>query len=167
MVINDAARLRLIRREIGESVMSNLRNLRWDVIEAWLFGDVPEGFCRSLSVKAAIRNSLASRPLLMVGWWRASLERINVGNPERFSMRCLFLNWTLPHGPVVQRMAKTKSSPHIRSPDELLAEGTQDNPYSAPYSFKPGAEVASTSTGSTSGEASSSFSSNSSLRSSS
>ncbi|KAJ8433989.1 hypothetical protein Cgig2_012682 [Carnegiea gigantea] len=35
-VINDAARLRLIRREIGESLMSDLRKLRWDVIKAWL-----------------------------------------------------------------------------------------------------------------------------------
>ena len=36
MVINDAARLRLIRRETGESLMSDLRKLRWDVIEALL-----------------------------------------------------------------------------------------------------------------------------------
>ncbi|KAJ8429572.1 hypothetical protein Cgig2_023778 [Carnegiea gigantea] len=36
MVISDAARLRLIRRETGESHMSDLRKLRWDVIEAWL-----------------------------------------------------------------------------------------------------------------------------------
>ncbi|KAJ8430668.1 hypothetical protein Cgig2_033824 [Carnegiea gigantea] len=36
MVINDAARLRLIRRETGESLMSDLRKLRWAVIEAWL-----------------------------------------------------------------------------------------------------------------------------------
>ncbi|KAJ8448911.1 hypothetical protein Cgig2_030767 [Carnegiea gigantea] len=36
MVINDAVRLRFIRREIGENLMSNLQKLRWDVIEAWL-----------------------------------------------------------------------------------------------------------------------------------
>ncbi|KAJ8420554.1 hypothetical protein Cgig2_014917 [Carnegiea gigantea] len=36
MVINDAVRLRLIRREIGESLMSDLRKLRRYVIEAWL-----------------------------------------------------------------------------------------------------------------------------------
>ncbi|KAJ8426667.1 hypothetical protein Cgig2_030086 [Carnegiea gigantea] len=36
MVINDVARLRLIRREIRESLMSDLLKLRWDVIEAWL-----------------------------------------------------------------------------------------------------------------------------------
>ena len=36
MVINDAVRLRFIRREIGENLMSNLWKLRWDVIEAWL-----------------------------------------------------------------------------------------------------------------------------------
>ncbi|KAJ8428979.1 hypothetical protein Cgig2_009787 [Carnegiea gigantea] len=36
MVINDAARLRFIRSETGESLMSDLRKLRWDVIEAWL-----------------------------------------------------------------------------------------------------------------------------------
>ncbi|KAJ8431067.1 hypothetical protein Cgig2_017063 [Carnegiea gigantea] len=34
MVINDAARLWLIRRETGESLMSDGRKLRWDVIEA-------------------------------------------------------------------------------------------------------------------------------------
>ncbi|KAJ8444098.1 hypothetical protein Cgig2_025099 [Carnegiea gigantea] len=36
MVISDAARLRLIRRETGESLMSDLQKLRWDAIEAWL-----------------------------------------------------------------------------------------------------------------------------------
>ncbi|KAJ8435718.1 hypothetical protein Cgig2_002675 [Carnegiea gigantea] len=36
MVINDAARLQLNRREIGESLMSDLQKLRWDAIEAWL-----------------------------------------------------------------------------------------------------------------------------------
>jgi len=67
----------------------------------------------------------------------------------------------------VRRMAKTKSTPRVRSPDELLAEGTQGNPCLAPSSSKPGAEVVSTSTSSTSGEASSNSSSDSSLRSSS
>ncbi|KAJ8420567.1 hypothetical protein Cgig2_011055 [Carnegiea gigantea] len=36
MVISEAARLRLIRRETGESLMLDLRKRRWDVIEAWL-----------------------------------------------------------------------------------------------------------------------------------
>jgi len=36
MVINDAARLWLIRRETRESLMSDLRELRWDVIQVWL-----------------------------------------------------------------------------------------------------------------------------------
>ena len=35
MVMNDAARLQLIRRETRESLMSDLQKLRWDVIEAW------------------------------------------------------------------------------------------------------------------------------------
>jgi len=60
-------------------------------------------------------------------------------------------------------MAKTKATPRIRSPDDLLAEGTQGNPCSTPSSSKLEAEVASTSTSSTSGETSSS-SSDSSLR---
>ncbi|KAJ8428638.1 hypothetical protein Cgig2_017137 [Carnegiea gigantea] len=47
-------------------------------------------------------------------------------------------------------MAKTKSTPRIRSPDELLAERTQGNPCSAPSSSKLRAEVAFTSTSSTS-----------------
>ena len=38
----------------------------------------------------------------------------------------------------VQRMAKTKSTPCIRSPDELLAEGTHGSPRSAPSSSKSG-----------------------------
>ncbi|KAJ8430910.1 LOW QUALITY PROTEIN: hypothetical protein Cgig2_015392 [Carnegiea gigantea] len=36
MVINNAARLQLTRREIGETLMSDLRKLRWDVIKASL-----------------------------------------------------------------------------------------------------------------------------------
>jgi len=62
-------------------------------------------------------------------------------------------------------MAKTKSTPCIRSPDELLAKGTQDNPCSAPSSST-GAEVPSTSTSSTSGETSFSSSDRSSRHSS-
>ncbi|KAJ8452514.1 hypothetical protein Cgig2_000103 [Carnegiea gigantea] len=36
MVINDTAKLRLIRRETNEGLMLDLCKLRWDVIEAWL-----------------------------------------------------------------------------------------------------------------------------------
>jgi len=36
MVVNNAAKLRLIRKEIGESLMLDLRKWRWDIIEAWL-----------------------------------------------------------------------------------------------------------------------------------
>ncbi|KAJ8433389.1 hypothetical protein Cgig2_019179 [Carnegiea gigantea] len=36
MVINDAAELRLIRRETEESLTLDLQELRWDIIEAWL-----------------------------------------------------------------------------------------------------------------------------------
>ncbi|KAJ8438389.1 hypothetical protein Cgig2_006307 [Carnegiea gigantea] len=36
MVINDVVERRLIRREIGESLMLDLQKLRWDIIEAWL-----------------------------------------------------------------------------------------------------------------------------------
>jgi len=36
IVINDAAELRLTRRETGASLMLDLQELRWDVIEAWL-----------------------------------------------------------------------------------------------------------------------------------
>ncbi|KAJ8445654.1 hypothetical protein Cgig2_009055 [Carnegiea gigantea] len=45
----------------------------------------------------------------------------------------------------VRRMAKTKSTPRIQSPDELLAEGTLGNPYSVPTQSNPEAEVASSS----------------------
>ncbi|KAJ8419943.1 LOW QUALITY PROTEIN: hypothetical protein Cgig2_020753 [Carnegiea gigantea] len=48
----------------------------------------------------------------------------------------------------VRRMAKTKSTFCMRSPDELLAKGTQGNPCSAPSSSKLVVEVASTSTSS-------------------
>ena len=63
-------------------------------------------------------------------------------------------------------MAKTKSTPLMRSPDELLAEGTQDNPCYAPSSPKSVAEVAFTSTSSSS-RGTSSLSPNGSSRSSS
>ncbi|KAJ8429329.1 hypothetical protein Cgig2_026559 [Carnegiea gigantea] len=59
----------------------------------------------------------------------------------------------------VRRMAKTKSIPRIRSPDELLAESTQGNPYSAPPQSNPEAEVASTSSSASSGTSSSDSSS--------
>jgi len=36
MMINDAAELRLIRREIKESLMLDLQELRWDIIKVWL-----------------------------------------------------------------------------------------------------------------------------------
>ncbi|KAJ8426886.1 hypothetical protein Cgig2_002734 [Carnegiea gigantea] len=143
MVINDAARLRLIRRETGESLVSDLWKLRWGVIEAWLLGDVLEGLA---GPQAEGRHSqFPSLPAFIDG-------RVVAGVPERINVR---------------RMAKTKSTRRIRSPDELLAKSTQGNPCSAPSSSKPGAEVASTSSSSTSGEASSSSSSDSSSRSSS
>ena len=44
----------------------------------------------------------------------------------------------------VHRMAKTKSSPCVRSPDELLAEGTKGASCSTPPQTNPEAEVAST-----------------------
>jgi len=58
-------------------------------------------------------------------------------------------------------MAKSNSTPRIRSLGELLVEGTQGNPCSASSSSKLGAEVVSTSTSSTSGETSSSSDSSS------
>ncbi|KAJ8428264.1 hypothetical protein Cgig2_000326 [Carnegiea gigantea] len=85
--------------------------------------------------------------------------------PKRIPYEVPFLTPALPRGlaastplPLVSsvlRMAKTKSTPRIKSPDELLAEGTQDNPCFTPCSLKPVAEVASTSTGFSSGESSS------------
>ncbi|KAJ8420088.1 hypothetical protein Cgig2_002029 [Carnegiea gigantea] len=36
MVINDAVELRLIKKETRESLMLDLQELRWDIIEAWL-----------------------------------------------------------------------------------------------------------------------------------
>ncbi|KAJ8428790.1 hypothetical protein Cgig2_009975 [Carnegiea gigantea] len=50
----------------------------------------------------------------------------------------------------VPRMVKTKSTERIKSPDELLAEGTQVNPCFAPSSSKQGSKVASISTSCTS-----------------
>ncbi|KAJ8420614.1 hypothetical protein Cgig2_015471 [Carnegiea gigantea] len=58
----------------------------------------------------------------------------------------------------VRQMAKTKSISRIRSPNELLAEGTQSNPYLTPSSPKPVAKVTSTSTSSSSKGTSSPFS---------
>ncbi|KAJ8426226.1 hypothetical protein Cgig2_003851 [Carnegiea gigantea] len=67
----------------------------------------------------------------------------------------------------VRRMGKTKSTPHIRSLNELLAKGTQDNPCSAPFQSNPEAEVASTSSSASSGTGSPGSSSRHSSRSSS
>ncbi|KAJ8433523.1 hypothetical protein Cgig2_006670 [Carnegiea gigantea] len=67
----------------------------------------------------------------------------------------------------VCRMAKTKFTPRIRSPGELLANGTLGNPCSAPSQSNPEAEVASTSSSASSGTGSSSSSSGHSSRSSS
>ena len=61
-------------------------------------------------------------------------------------------------------MANTKSTPRIRSPDELLVEGTQSNPCSTLSSSKPRVEVASPSTSSNLEVTSSSSSSDSSSR---
>ena len=51
MVINDAAKLRLIRRETWGSLMLDLRKLRWDIIEAWL-----------LSIKDKLKEAQVSSP---------------------------------------------------------------------------------------------------------
>ncbi|KAJ8422954.1 hypothetical protein Cgig2_031576 [Carnegiea gigantea] len=67
----------------------------------------------------------------------------------------------------VRRMAKTKSTPRIKSPDELLAECTLSNLCLAPPQSNPEAEVASTSSGASSGTGSSNSSYGHSLRSSS
>ncbi|KAJ8447059.1 hypothetical protein Cgig2_025436 [Carnegiea gigantea] len=51
IVINDAAKLRLIRRETKESLMLDLRKLRWDIIEAWL-----------LSIEDKLKDTQVSSP---------------------------------------------------------------------------------------------------------
>ncbi|KAJ8429207.1 hypothetical protein Cgig2_012335 [Carnegiea gigantea] len=51
MVINDATKLRLIRRVTGESLMLDLRKLRWDIIEAWL-----------LSIEDKLKDAQVSSP---------------------------------------------------------------------------------------------------------
>ncbi|KAJ8431006.1 hypothetical protein Cgig2_025688 [Carnegiea gigantea] len=51
MVINGAEKLRLIRREIGESLMLDLRKLRWEIIEVWL-----------LSIKDKLKDAQVSSP---------------------------------------------------------------------------------------------------------
>ncbi|KAJ8428571.1 LOW QUALITY PROTEIN: hypothetical protein Cgig2_021629 [Carnegiea gigantea] len=57
----------------------------------------------------------------------------------------------------VRRTAKTKSTPRIQSPDELLAEGTLSNPCSAPSQSNPEAEPGSSSSTSDRSSRSSSF----------
>ncbi|KAJ8431187.1 hypothetical protein Cgig2_010219 [Carnegiea gigantea] len=123
MVINDAAKLRLIRREAEESLMLDLRKLRWDVIEAWL-----------LFIKDKLKDAQVSTS---GGDGKLCVDQ-------------------------VRRVANTKCTPRIRSPDELLSEGTKGNPRSALSSSKPGAEVACTGTISTSRETSCSSSDSSS-----
>ncbi|KAJ8429213.1 hypothetical protein Cgig2_012341 [Carnegiea gigantea] len=51
MVINDAAKLRLIKRETGKSLMLDLRKLRWDIIEVLL-----------LSIEDKLKDAQVSSP---------------------------------------------------------------------------------------------------------
>ncbi|KAJ8422441.1 hypothetical protein Cgig2_019158 [Carnegiea gigantea] len=51
MVVNDTAKLRLIRGETGETLMLDLRKLRWYIIEAWL-----------LSIKDKLKDAQVSSP---------------------------------------------------------------------------------------------------------
>jgi len=51
MVINDAAKLRIIRKETGESLMLDLRKLRCDIIETW-----------PLSIKDKLKDAQVSSP---------------------------------------------------------------------------------------------------------
>jgi len=140
-------------------------------------------------------RSLASQPLLMVGWLRAFLPKKQFRKPKKIPYPVLIFEpdtpswssceysstpniWSIEQEvsyPLeitlvdfmtdfqVRRMAKTKSTSCMRSLHELLAEGTQGNPCSAPSSSQPVTEVASTSTSSSSGGISS-YSSDGSLR---
>ncbi|KAJ8451345.1 hypothetical protein Cgig2_014117 [Carnegiea gigantea] len=212
MVINDATKLRLIRRETRESLMLDLRKMRWDIIEVWMLsiedklkdaqvsspsGDGrPQPSARGPSLRItssefrpwgdyAVRLVLqhprdGTGNLLHHGRERgcgagyhmqnlgevpdvgpvvAALGSLRVLVQERqYRLRraCVLrlvnrsADLASSSSPV-RRMTKTKSPTRIRSPAELLAEGTHGNPCSAPSSSKPGAEVASTSSSSTSG----------------
>ncbi|KAJ8451339.1 hypothetical protein Cgig2_014111 [Carnegiea gigantea] len=198
MVINDTTKLRLIRRETGESLMTSSkmpkcprpvetvynprscpthqdggricsRNFQWPLRETSAQRPKPPPedhliLCPSFGLSMATQYAQDSNtPEMVQAIFYAMVisEVAERGITCRISGKCLM--WALQQlhwGPFkfwfknVRRMTKTKFTPRIRSPDELLAKGTQGNPYSAPSSSKPGVEVASTSTNSISGETS-------------
>ncbi|KAJ8422958.1 LOW QUALITY PROTEIN: hypothetical protein Cgig2_031580 [Carnegiea gigantea] len=145
MLLNEAFELGMAHEYTTESMKSSLVGLRWSTFEVWLD-----------CMDCVIRGAQLYRPADEVEV-RGSRDGQEEGSGS-----------ASPSAPSSdEEMAKTKSTPRIRSPDELLAEGTLGNPCSAPPQSNPEAEVASTSSSASSGTGSSSSSSRHSSRSSS
>ncbi|KAJ8422874.1 hypothetical protein Cgig2_013747 [Carnegiea gigantea] len=160
IIINDVVELRLSSRDAMGNMMLELREQRWDIVEAWLLfinerlrdAQVPclvemvyNPWPRPEALPYCLAASTPPPPSIL------NLE-VEVSDPWEITIADYITDFQ------VQKMVKTKSTPRIRFPDELLAKGMQGNPCSAPSSSKSGAEVASTSTSSTSGGTSSSSS---------
>ncbi|KAJ8441091.1 hypothetical protein Cgig2_000352 [Carnegiea gigantea] len=127
--------------------------LRWDIVEAWLLSI--EERLRDTQVPCLVKMVYNPQPHLKV---TSRLRDVPLPSSDK--------DGDIPEGladPQVEGAIRTKNGKNqvnsrIRSPDELLAEGTQGNPCSARSSLKPGAQVASTITSSTLGGTSSSTS---------
>ncbi|KAJ8424902.1 LOW QUALITY PROTEIN: hypothetical protein Cgig2_007627 [Carnegiea gigantea] len=143
-LLNEAFKLGMAHEYTAESMKSSLVGLRWSTFEVWLD-----------CIDCVIREAHLYCP---ADEWRSEApETARRKAQDRSILRPLLVRW----------MAKTKSTPCIRSPDKLLAEGTLGNPSSAPPQSNPEVEVAFTSSSASSGTGSSSSSSGHSSRSSS
>ncbi|KAJ8421649.1 hypothetical protein Cgig2_019222 [Carnegiea gigantea] len=136
MLLNKAVEMGVAHDFTAESMKSPLIGLRWSTFGVWMD-----------CVDYALReHNFINRPMK----WRSVV-------PETARRRALGRPALRPL--LVHRMAKTKSTMRIRSPDELLAEGTQGNPCSAAPQSNPEAKVASTSSSASPGTGSSGSSS--------
>ncbi|KAJ8441785.1 hypothetical protein Cgig2_009031 [Carnegiea gigantea] len=115
LVINEAVELELSSRAVVDCMMSDLRELNWDIVEAWL--EEVDKRLRDAQVPRLVEILTNPQPCAKV------TSRLK-GAPPVSSDE----NGDVPEGlagPQVRQIAKTKSTSCMKSPDELLAEGTQ------------------------------------------
>ncbi|KAJ8433142.1 hypothetical protein Cgig2_007106 [Carnegiea gigantea] len=138
MLLNEAVELGVAYDYTVESMKSSLIGLRWSTFEVWM--DCVDHTLRECS--------FIGRPMK----WRSVV-------PKTARMRAL--DRSTP-GPLLVTRSSKKGEDQVHSthqiPNELLAEGTQGNPRSAPFPSNPEAEVAFSRSSSTLGTASSSSS---------
>ncbi|KAJ8420065.1 hypothetical protein Cgig2_028999 [Carnegiea gigantea] len=166
MLLNEAEKLGVPHGPRLWSLEVALTELRWGAFESWiwLFSDrvyEAQFYPKSGSGEGARAGRQGESSSEGVTANDAAPEGLLEGS-SLSSTRSLNL-----HHLQVRRMAKTKSTPRIQSPDELLAEGTLGNPCSVPPQSIPEAEVASSNSSTSSRSCSPSSASGHSSRSSS